>query len=109
MRLVPLEPATSVPEGEILRAWVSIDQDPRQRIYGGAIIADSETGNHSHAFAFFPRRGGERAALLRSEPDDEATEPIIVVWVNPVFRETYCTDASQMTVEVVEQTSSAGY
>ena len=100
MRLVRLEPATSVAEGEILQAWVSIDQDVEERLYGGVIISDSATGNHWHAFAFYP--GGEReksAAFFTVEPD-EATERTISVRVNPVFRETYCTTATEMSVLV---------
>ena len=101
MRLVRLEPATSVAEGEVLRAWVSIDQDVEQRVYGGVIISDSATGNHWHAFAFYPGERAKSAASYTVE-SDEATGRTITVRVNPVFRDTYCTDSTQMTVDVVD-------
>ena len=104
VRLVRLEPATSVAEGEILRAWVSIDQDPQQRIYGGVIISDSATGNHWHAFAFYPGEREKSAAFYTVEPGgDDDTVRTITVWVNPAFRDTYCTADTMITIEVFRE------
>ncbi len=103
MRLVRLEPPTSAAEGELLWAWVSIDQDVDERIYGGLIISDSSTGNHSHAFAFYPGERVKSAAFYAVEPAPEAVDRTITVWVNPVFRDTYCTDVTRMTLAVAGQ------
>jgi hypothetical protein len=101
VRLVRLEPASSVAEGGILRVWVRIDAEPQQRVYGGVIIDDSATGAHWHAFSFRPGEPLEKTAAHYRVESDEKAERTISVRVNPVFRDTYCTDATWMTVEVV--------
>ena len=65
-------------------------------------IGDSTTGNHWHAFAFYPGEREKSAAFYTVEPAPEAVDRTITVQVNPVFRATYCTDATRMTVRVVE-------
>ena len=102
VRLVRLEPATSVAEGEVLRAWVSIDRDVDARVYGGVIFSDSATGKHWHAFAFYPGEREKSAAFYTVQPDSDDAQRSITVRVNAVFRDTYCTDSTQMTVDVVE-------
>ena len=102
MRLVRLEPATSVAEGEILQAWVSIDEDVEECVDGGVIISGSASGNHWHAFAFYPGEREKGAAFYTVEPDEE-TERTITVWVNPVFRDTFCTDAAPITIDVNDE------
>ena len=98
VRLVRLEPATSIAEGHILRAWVSIDQDVDQRVYGGVIISDSATGNHWHAFAFYPGEREKSVASYTVDPDADEEQRTITGGANPVFRNTYCTDGTQMTI-----------
>ena len=96
--LVRLEWVDTSNLGPVLIPWVRVDRAVEHRVIGGVIITGSAaTGPQQNAFSFRPGEPREKsAAFHRPDPADHS----VTVWVNPVFRDAYCADATRMLSRV---------